>query len=406
MKIFYLSNERIPSGYANTIQQMRMCEAFGDTGLDVKLILPFYFELAKKSRDEIREFYGVKNNFKIITLPSLLSLSKPLLGEASKNRLKIPFIGGASMIASTWIFAFLQVITGNFNEPTVVYSRNINSASVFLKLRKRWLKNKPFRLVMEAHAPTQEPMATFTKLVRQVDGIISITQALKDDLMEKYELDSDKIIVQPDGVNLETVESQRMTKQQARERLGIPDKSKKIVAYCGAILPGRGVEMVVKAAAEFDDQIRFLIVGGSPQDIEALKQRTNADQLKNISFAGFKPPRLIPMYQMAADVLVLPYTSDGATAGCTSPLKLFEYMAAGRPIVASDLPVLQEILTDQKNAILTTESNPQALANGIRRALEDSTLARRISKQALIDVQEFSWRRRAERILVFLESIL
>lgn len=404
MNLLYLSNERIPSGYANTIQQMRMCEAFADIGLDVKLIRPFYFEFANRSKDEIRYFYGVKDNFEILTLPSLLSLSKPLLGEDSKNRLKIPFVGGASMVASTWLFALSQIITGKFKEPTVVYSRNVNSASVFLSLRKRWLRKKPFSLVMEAHAPTQEPLGTFKRLIRQVDGIISITQALKEDLIQKYNLNGDHIIVQPDGVNLETVESLRMTRQEARKRLGIQDKARKIVSYCGALLPGRGVEIIVEAASEFDDQVQFLIVGGSPKDIEALKQRTNAGQLKNVSFAGFQPPRIIPLYQMAADVLILPYTSDGATASCMSPLKLFDYMASGRPIVASDLPVLQEVLTNQKNAILTTESDSHALANGIRQALNDTALAQRISEQALVDVQEFSWRRRAERIFDFLKS--
>jgi len=108
---------------------------------------------------------------------------------------------------------------------------------------------------------------------------------------------------------------------------------------------------------------------------------------------------------MAADVLVLPITCDGATATCASPVKLSEYMAAGRPIVASDLPVLQEVLTDNKNAILTKTNDPPALADGIRRVLNDPLLCKRLSEQALSDVQHLTWRRRAERIVNYLNKL-
>jgi glycosyltransferase involved in cell wall biosynthesis len=108
------------------------------------------------------------------------------------------------------------------------------------------------------------------------------------------------------------------------------------------------------------------------------------------------------MCQAAADILVLPNTSNSMISNFTSPLKLFEYMTTGKPIVSSDLPAIKEILTDGENAVLVKAGNAKALASGIRRLLMDETLAEKISLQAQIDVHQFTWERRAQNILTFL----
>src|SRR4029453_17817516 len=80
----------------------------------------------------------------------------------------------------------------------------------------------------------------------------------------------------------------------------------------------------------------------------------------------------------------------------TSPLKLFEYMAAGRAIVASDLPAIREVLRHEVNALLVTPGDSTALAGGIERLLADSELAARLARNALNDVDDYTWSRRAE----------
>jgi glycosyltransferase involved in cell wall biosynthesis len=102
------------------------------------------------------------------------------------------------------------------------------------------------------------------------------------------------------------------------------------------------------------------------------------------------------------DVLVLPNTATHISARYTSPLKLFEYMAAGRPIVASDLPALREVLTDGENALLVEPGNAAQLADAIGRLLHDPELAQRLAAAAWRDVQAYSWDRRAERLEVAL----
>jgi glycosyltransferase involved in cell wall biosynthesis len=104
-------------------------------------------------------------------------------------------------------------------------------------------------------------------------------------------------------------------------------------------------------------------------------------------------------------VLVLPNPASAISTRFTSPLKLFEYMAAGRPIVASDLPSIREVLRHEENALLVEPGNPSALAAGVRRLLDDRALADRLSSAALADVQDYSWNRRAERLEVLLEQV-
>ena len=110
----------------------------------------------------------------------------------------------------------------------------------------------------------------------------------------------------------------------------------------------------------------------------------------------------MPLYQAAADVLVLPNTAQAAISReHTSPLKLFEYMAAGRPIVASDLPSLREVLRHGDNAWLMQPDDPAALAQGIQHLLAEPALAARLAAQAQEEVQAYTWEQRAANILRF-----
>ena len=102
---------------------------------------------------------------------------------------------------------------------------------------------------------------------------------------------------------------------------------------------------------------------------------------------------------------MLPNTAQAAISReHTSPLKLFEYMAAGRPIVASDLPSLREVLRHGDNAWLVQPDDPAALAQGIQHLLAEPALAARLAAQAQEEVQAYTWEQRAERILSFVEG--
>jgi len=121
-----------------------------------------------------------------------------------------------------------------------------------------------------------------------------------------------------------------------------------------------------------------------------------------IALAGHQLHETMPLWMKAADILVLPNKGqENISKLYTSPLKLFEYMVIGRPIVASDLPSLREIL-NAKNAILFEPDNSKSLALAIKKLIQDSSRAQLLADQARLDAQKYSWSARAKKILEFI----
>lgn len=401
INLFYLSNERFPATLACTIQQMVMCEAFAKAGARVQLVAPKYFDMPRSTPQHIQNFYGVVSNFGIKKIPSLLHLSKPLVD--GKKHLQIPMVGGFSFLLFTWMYALKLALTGRLKHRTIIYSRNVNGAYVFLWLNRWLFGKKKLKIYFEVHSLDQQyPVKFFHKLLRESDGLICITKALKQALVEQYSISADKIIVAPDGVRESQLNVRPMSRNEARAQLNI--RAKNIVLYTGQLLPGKGADVFVAAAKYFEKDVTFLLVGGHGDYWEQMQRRVKEEKLANIRLAGFVPPAQVPIYQSAADVLVLPATADHAISAYTSPLKLFEYMASNRPIVASDLPVLGEILADGTNALLFKERDAHDLAVKITELLNDEELAGTLASRAREDVRDYSWENRAGRILEFIKG--
>jgi glycosyltransferase involved in cell wall biosynthesis len=151
-----------------------------------------------------------------------------------------------------------------------------------------------------------------------------------------------------------------------------------------------------------------LVVGGSAEepDLERLKRRATTLGLgERVRFTGLVEPGLVAGLLQEADVLVLPNPASAISTRFTSPLKLFEYMAAGRAIVASDLPAIREVLHDGVDALLVAPGDAGALAAAIRRLLNDRPLGSRLARTALEAVPQYSWDRRAERLEALLLAV-
>jgi glycosyltransferase involved in cell wall biosynthesis len=157
---------------------------------------------------------------------------------------------------------------------------------------------------------------------------------------------------------------------------------------------------VIEAVAALPDT-RGLIVGGHEKEPDLPRVKAFAAELNcalRVTFTGLIPPAEVAARLREADVLALPNPASAISNEFTSPLKLFEYMASGRPIVASDLPSLREVLRHEQNALLVEPGNPQALVAAIVRIKDDPELGRRLAAQAMLDVRDFTWARRAERL--------
>ena len=375
MKLIYIANARIPTEKAHGIQIMQMCEAFSDNGAEVELIIP---QRINPIKENAFDYYKARKNFRITKLPclDLIILDK--------------YIGRLGLWVENASFSFFVLLYLIFKKYDVIYIRDrlLLPISIFKK-----------NLFFEIHGfPKRFFLYSF--FVKRANGVIAITKELKK-LLIKRKNGVNKILIASDGVDIKKFDIQ-CSKAEARKKLNLP-QNKKIILYSGHLYKWKGVQVLVDSSEYLDEKHLMVLVGGTEKDIREL--RIKNQELKNISIIGYRPYQEIPYWLKSADVLVLPNSGKKEISkNWTSPLKLFEYMASKRPIVASDLPSTREIL-NEKNAVLIEPDNPEKLFQGIRKILEDDDLAEKISNQAFQDVQQYSWRNRSKHILTFCNSL-
>lgn len=156
---------------------------------------------------------------------------------------------------------------------------------------------------------------------------------------------------------------------------------------------------MASASVFLNDNTLVYFVGGAAEHINKFKTFLSENKLVKVRLISFRPHEEIPIWLKAADVLVLPNTAkEDISKFYTSPMKMFEYMAAGRPIVASDIPSITEIL-NKDNAVLVEPDNPEDLARGIQLVLSDKNLVEKIAKQSYSDVQKYTWIERTKKLM-------
>jgi glycosyltransferase involved in cell wall biosynthesis len=175
------------------------------------------------------------------------------------------------------------------------------------------------------------------------------------------------------------------------------------VLCTGHLYEGRGVDLFLTLAGKFP-KASFVWVGGRSADVEKWKNQATAQSLENLTFTGFVPNESIPLYQSAADVLLMPYqrtvatSSGGNTASICSPMKMFEYMAAARAILTSDLPVLHEVLDDSM-AVFCQPEDKETWEIALAGLLTDEKRRQALGQCARTSVEKYSWDVRARHIL-------
>ena len=171
--------------------------------------------------------------------------------------------------------------------------------------------------------------------------------------------------------------------------------------YTGHLYEWKGVHVLARAAKLFKDDHLFVFVGGAKKHIADFKNNYSSN---NILMVGQKPHEEIPLYLKSADVLVVPNSGkEDISKIYTSPMKIFEYMASGVPIIASDLPSIREIL-NERNAVFFESDNEKILADSIKKVLNNSELSDSIAGQSLIDSKKYSWENRATGIMGFVNK--
>lgn len=374
-ELIYIANARIPTEKAHGIQIMKMCESFVFADdLKVTLVLPRRLNQIKQ---DSFDYYQTKKVFEIKKIPCLDLIS-----------LGIPKIGFTVQNVSFAFFAFFYVL---FKKKDIIYSRDFLPAYLL-----SFFKNN---VVYELH---NIPLWLRKKHLERIKKMIVITQGLKKTLVEKGVVD-DKILVASDGVDLKQFDVQE-SQSRIRKRLSLP-LNKKIVLYSGHLYQWKGADTLAQAARYLSDDCVVVFIGGTENDIEKFKKRSKQLNFKNILILGYQPYSQIPYYLKVADVLVLPNSAKEKISRLwTSPMKMFEYMTSRRPIVASDLPSIREVL-NENNAVLTQPDNPRLLANAITNVLANKDFSNKLSQRAYADVGQYDWFKRAKKILNFINTI-
>ena len=384
MRITYFADIRFPLERANGIQTMETCHALARRGHDVSLVVrPDTHTPARNPFD----YYAV----------------------ARTPRLTVEYApaGGPALARRVGYLAFALGRAAGTGRADIVMTRDLAVASLLLRLPSR----PP--LVYESHgyAPdvasalpmlvsTARPPST-SKLARlarreslvwtRAEGYVTITRGLAESLTKRFG-NRQRLAVVHDGT--------RIPGTSDASPVSSPVPGPVTVAYAGHLYPWKGVDVLVEALAKVPSA-RAIIVGGHDKEPDLARVRALAAGLRvddRVTFAGLVAPSDVPRYLSAADILVLPNPASAISSHATSPLKLFEYMAAGKAIVASNLPSITEVLTDDVNSVLVAPGDVEALAAGLRRVAADAGLRTRLGDAARRDVTEYSWDRRAERL--------
>lgn len=379
-RICYVHMGDFPSDQVHTIQVMRMCEGFQQEGFTPILIgrqNPKFNGGQVRGCSDLFEYYGIEKPFavRLLQFPFLRESPRPL------------------RVLLLFVYAFYVLIKAKRLNPDLVYVRDHYTAFAGALLK--------MPLIVEEHAP---PLRKSHIWLRQVYlrssnllAVVFISNALKGIYkdMGLLSICQSPTIVAHDASALSQIGPSRFEKQS-------PDKDiKRSVGYVGSLLPGRGIELILELAHALPD-FTFRIVGGKIDGFET----ASATMPVNVIWRGFVPPKDVPREFEEINILLMPYQENTSTHGGVlsskwmSPLKMFEYMTSNVPLIASDLPVLREVLVSERNCILVPPGDVNSWINAIMRLAQDHDLGNKLAQNAREDVvQTHNWASRAKAIM-------
>lgn len=365
-RILYIANIRLPTEKAHGLQIMKTCEAF--EGAEVELVIPTRHN---PINEDPFSYYSVDKKFTITTLqvPDWIRFGR------------IGFF-----LSALW-FAEKARWLRQFWEADIVYSRDALILLQYILLGRK--------LVFEAHGP---PTFVSKIVAKQAYRVILISHGLYD-AYERAGVSREKMLVAPDAVDTRLFDH-IPSRTLCRKELKIPE-DQKVALYVGHLYPRKGADTLAQAVSRLDS-VHVGFVGGTDSDIANFKARYATQPA--VKIIGRVPHNRVPLYLRAADVLVLPNSGkDPDSSRFTSPMKLFEYMASLTPIVASEVPAIKEVLSDE-SCFFVAPDDAQALANGIQAVFADTAAADRKAERARELVALYSWTARSRSILAFISS--
>lgn len=350
---------------------MRMADAMASQGHAITLAA-LDWEGPGRAAQEPRDYYGVSNDFELVQLPYT-----PPRG----SRLRY--------LHSAWQLYRQCKKLIRATEPDLVYGRNLMGCLASAKCG--------IPTVYESHMPVWQGRLESVLFARLVASphfrrLVVISERLRKMYLERGILSESAITVAHDAADI--YDDAPPTEPWPGRRSALQ------VGYTGSLFPGRGISIVMEMANRMPE-VDFHLIGGLRKDLENWQSKPTP---VNVHFHGYIAPAEVVRYRAACDVLLAPYqrrvTIDGTgnTVDYMSPLKIFEYMSSRRAIIASDLPVLREILSDD-SAVLVAPDTPQEWIRALE-SLKDAPKRQQLADRAYEDfTREYTWQKRAHNVL-------
>ena len=373
MRIAYLSQSDIQSRRANTVHVLKMCNALSKIGHNVTLYGigdPDHFDACLLN-------YGIESNFRA-------------------KLWRLPSIPGNTIVLA--MLSYLDIAFRNKYE--LIYGRAV--FSIFLSS----FLNIPF--VYESHAPPRTYLHRLAeRSILKKNNCISLV-CISKKLKDWYRGSSNNqnirnIIVAPDAAD--PIRPYSSHNQSATSNN--PHAIK--IGYAGSFHPGKGADFVIQLAREIQSA-EFHLIGGPKESESRIANKTRIPD--NVHLHGYLPHASIQSHLQQFDILLAPYkftvlpaSGNFDIASWMSPLKIFEYMSTGIPIIASDLPVLREVLEHERNCLLCMPEDIDQWVFAINKLINNPALGKRLSRNAKNDFeQSYTWDSRVQQLLATLEK--
>ena len=377
--VVYLSNSRIPSTMANSVQIMKMCEAMSLTGSKVTLVKPKRYNEFQNDKFNLFNFYDIKHRFKIQDLP-YLDIHK--FEKLSPNYLYRLFNYINSMFWENYLMNYYL----KYHKGNMIFMRNTLHFAID-KITKHQIPS-----IIEFHSlPSERYLHRYKKMFASNKNIypLALTKGLAEDLSDNLKIHLSDILVLPGAVD--------SSKYKFKYNFDHSNKNLTIT-YVGSLIENRGVTVLLESAKNLPN-ILIQIIGGVAKELDNANKYISSQNIQNVKLLGHKSQHEIYKYYNESDILVLPMSGKEIhTQKYASPNKLFEYMASGKAIIASNLDSINEVLTDGKDCVLFDPDNSDDLTNKIKLLVENSHLRFKLGENAKKLSENFSWEKRVLKI--------
>lgn len=339
----------------------------------VNLISPFR---PRKPEEKLAKFYNLQDKLKVSPLP----MPWPV------ERVKSKWTSASTVVCKYYFPVHIRPST------KIVHTRDWNFVKAAIQ--------HGVPAIYEHHH--HDSKAFEPEIVNSPLFQISVTVAdtVRESMIQNG-MPPEKVIKLHNGFNQLFLKRHPEAAEAWRKKL-LVDERQHLVVYSGALRPFKGVDLLIDVAQELP-QVQFAFAGGNESEVQAYQQLAEEKQVKNATFLGYVRHEHLSSLLQAADVLAHPHCS-GEAATFTSPLKLFDYMASGTPIVSTEIPPLMEFKSSKAIAGWCETDNPTQFTQCLQRILETHPRKLEGYSNSLEFVQQFSWENRAKKILNYVEE--